>query len=104
MVSLYTLHEFVKQTEESSEDRTLGRQIQLAAGHTTSQSSAADFLDRVIDFCEGIVAGTVPELVRIPGDVVAPGGSLGDEMFILWQDEGRTEFSLMAPESFQEDF
>jgi glyoxylase-like metal-dependent hydrolase (beta-lactamase superfamily II) len=104
IISLYTLQEFVKQTEESFEDRTPDRRIQLAAGHTTSQSPAADFLHRVIDFCEGIVAGTVPEFVRIPGDVVAPGGSLGDEMFILWQDESRTEFSLMAPESFTNDF
>jgi glyoxylase-like metal-dependent hydrolase (beta-lactamase superfamily II) len=104
IVSLYTLHEFVKQTEESVEERGMGKRIQLAAGHTTSQSPAADFLHRVIGFCEGIVTGTVPEFVRIPGDVVAPGGSLGDEMFILWQDKGRTEFSLMAPESFKNDF
>lgn len=63
-----------------------------------------DFLRRVVAFCEGIVSGAVPEFLQLPGDVVAPGGSLGDEMFILWQHEGRTEFSLMAPERFKDDF
>lgn len=104
MSSLYTLQEFVRQTGESFTEDPVGRHVQLAAGHTTSESPAEEFLSGVITFCEGIVSGTVPEFLRIPGDVVAPGGSLGDEIFVLWQDEGRTEFSLMAPESFKGDF
>jgi len=104
IASIYTLHEFVLQTEASLDEASTDTRIRLAAGHTTSQSSAEDFLRRVVAFCEGIVSGAVPEFMRLPGDVVAPGGSLGEEMFVLWQGEGRTEFSLMAPERFKDDF
>ncbi|GAB7326943.1 hypothetical protein MBLNU13_g10902t1 [Cladosporium sp. NU13] len=104
IASIYTLYEFVQQTEASLGNGSADRRMRLAAGHTTSQSYAEDFLRRAVAFCEGIVSGAVPELLRLPGDVVAPGGSLGNEMFILWQDEGRTDFSLMAPESFKDDF
>jgi hypothetical protein len=86
----------VIQTENSFSDKLSGNKVRLAAGHTTSQSPAPDFLCRVIEFCEGIVSGSVPQFVKIPGDVVAPAGSLGDEMFVSWQGEGRTEFSLVA--------
>ena len=104
VASLHTLHEFVLQTEGSRNDASKEMRIRLAAGHTTSRSFAEGFLSRAIAFCEGIVSGAVPEFVRLPGDVVAPGGSLGDEMFVLWQDEGETEFSLMAPARFIDDF
>lgn len=104
IASIHTLHEFVLQKEASLDNGSTDRRIRLAAGHTTSQSYAEGFLRRVVAFCEGIVSGAVPEFLRLPGDVVAPGGSLGDEIFILWQHEGRTEFSLMAPESFTDDF
>lgn len=102
--SIHTLHAFVLQTEATLDDTSTETRIRLAAGHTTSQSLAEDFLRRAIAFCEGIVSGTVPEFMRLAGDAVAPGGSLGDEMFILWQGEGRTDFSLMAPERFKDEF
>lgn len=101
--TLHTLHEFVMQTEASFDACSTGRLIQLAAGHTVSRSPASDFLHRTIAFCTEVVAGTVPEF-DIPGDAVAPGGTLGNEMFVLWQHEGRTEFSLMAPKKFKKDF
>ena len=104
IASLHVLHEFVLQTEPLLSDVRVDTQICLAAGHTTSQGSAESFLRRFIAFCEGVVSGAVPEFVRLPGDVVAPGGSLGDEMFVMWQGEGNTEFSLMAPERFINDF
>jgi glyoxylase-like metal-dependent hydrolase (beta-lactamase superfamily II) len=104
IASMYTLHEFVLQTEAPLDSASFDTRIRLAAGHTTSRSFAEDFLHRAVTFCEGIVSGAVPEFLRLPGDVVAPGGSLGDEMFVLWQGEGRTDFSLMAPERFKDDF
>jgi glyoxylase-like metal-dependent hydrolase (beta-lactamase superfamily II) len=104
MRSLTTLRDFVTQEEASLGEGPTRKQIQLAAGHTTSQTPAASFLRRLIAFCEGIVTGATPECVRLPGSVVAPGGSLGDEMFVMWNHDGRTEFSLMAPERFIDDF
>ena len=33
-----------------------------------------------------------------------PGGTLGDETFIFWQDDGDPLFSLLAPERFRQEF
>lgn len=101
--TLHTLQEFITQTEASFDGCSAGRRIQLAAGHTVSKSPASGFLHRTITFCKEVIAGRVPE-IEIPGDAIAPGGTLGNEMFVLWQHEGRTEFSLMAPKKFKKDF
>ncbi|KAL1583072.1 hypothetical protein WHR41_08291 [Cladosporium halotolerans] len=99
MDSLEKLENVVAEAEQQHGER----EVQLAAGHTTSQGSARDILREVIGVCKRIEAGSVPVIARMRGDAVAPGGTLGDEMFVLWQDGGEAEFSLMAPESFQDD-
>ena len=103
VASLHTLHEFVLQTEDSLSDATVDVRIQLAAGHTTSARPAADFLQTVIKFCQRVVAGTVDE-VLIPGNVVAPGGSLGNVMFAQWTGEEGEDLALLAPARFKNDF
>lgn len=103
IATLHKLQRFVTEAEEPLAGDGTKKQIQLAAGHTTSQSPAKDFVPRVIGFCEDVEGGKVPS-VGVPGDVVAPGGSLGDVMFRHWQAEGRPEFALRMPESFMDDF
>lgn len=99
IASLHKLHDFAtKEDQESNE-----AQIQLAAGHTTSQRPAAKFLRNVILFCGDISLGKL-EAESIPGDLVAPGGSLGDTMFTLWTGNEDTDLSLIAPERFKDDF
>lgn len=95
--SLRKLQAFVARAEES------GSLVQLAAGHTTSGRPAADFLRMVVDFCRRIVAGRVDEAL-IPGDVVAPGGTLGDVMFVQWTGDEREEVALLVSEQFKKDF
>ncbi|KAM0712013.1 hypothetical protein Q7P37_011107 [Cladosporium fusiforme] len=103
VATLQKLRDFVAE-EDAKPASSTRREMKLAAGHTTSQAPAADFLRKAASFVKDVASGRVPILARIPGDVVAPGGSLGDEMFVLWQDDGKADFSLRAPESFMDGF
>ncbi|OQO09716.1 hypothetical protein B0A48_05119 [Cryoendolithus antarcticus] len=87
-----------------AEDAGNEKLVRVACGHTTSDAVATATVERVIDFGKRIAAGKVREVMRLPGKDVAPGGSLGDEIFVYWHDEGDVEFSMMAPERFLEDF
>jgi len=51
-----------------------------------------------------VADGSVTVIMEIPGNEVAPGGSLGDEVFLLWQDSGKPPFSMVAPKRFSDDF
>ena len=101
VASLEMLLAFVKSRESqlSSEQR-----IRLAAGHTTSDGIAADLLQSCLNFVRRVEEGGVPVVAKIPGDQIAPGGSLGDAEFWFWQDDGDPEYSLVAPEKFRKDF
>jgi len=81
-----------------------GEPLRIACGHTTAGVLAADFLRRVKTYGGRIMRGEVPVVSRLPGDKVAPGGSLGEGMFVMWRDEGEPEFSLCAPERFEDEF
>lgn len=85
--------------EASSEER-----LRLAAGHTTSDAWAVEILRAASDFIHRVEKGEVPVILKIPGDEVAPGGTLGDAEFWFWHDDGDPEFDLMAPETFRKDF
>ncbi|KAK3704485.1 hypothetical protein LTR37_013768 [Vermiconidia calcicola] len=98
--SVKKLQAFVKTNAKSGNGNT----IKLAAGHATSNVDAGAFLQSLHDFLQRVVMGFVPIIARIPGDQVAPGGSLGDEIFVFWQEDGNPEFSLIAPERFIQDF
>lgn len=104
VASLHKLLTLAQDEDDKTSGKATGREMKLAAGHTTSQTPAVDFLRKAVSFCEDVVAGKIPILVKLPGDAVAPGGSLGDETFVWWQAEGRTDFGLMMPESFQKEF
>ena len=102
--SLQKLKRFVEAEEHEAESNPPDQHVRLAAGHTTADAPAAVTLDNVLKFVARIAAGEVRVVVELPGDQVAPGGSLGDETFVFWQDEGDPEFSFMAPKSFEKDF
>nr|OQO27366.1 hypothetical protein B0A51_05071 [Rachicladosporium sp. CCFEE 5018] len=87
-----------------AEDAGNEKLVRVACGHATSDALATAMLERVIDFGKRVAAGKVREVMRLPGKDVAPGGSLGNEMFVYWHDEGDVEFSMMAPERFLKDF
>lgn len=97
--SISKLHNFV-----DSEETKTSKTIHLSSGHTTSGVKAKSFISDGITFIDRIVAGEVPIIAELPGDEVAPGGTLGDETFILWQDDGDPVFSLLAPARFREEF
>ena len=78
--------------------------VRMACGHTTSAAPAVDFLERVHQYASDVAAGKIRVAAEIPGDQVAPGGSLGGDIFVLWQDEGNPEFSLIAPQRIKDDF
>lgn len=98
--TLEKLAEFVKAEDESAQERP----IKMACGHTTSDVPAAGLLAAVTEFSRSVAMGKVPVMARLRGDEVAPGGSLGEGMFVFWQDDGEPEFSLCAPESFERQF
>lgn len=93
-----------KESKLGSQDGPSAKRVRLAAGHTTSNAPAIDMLQNVQTFVERVAKGEVPIKAEVPGDGVAPGGSLGDGTFVFWQDEGEPMFSLIAPKSFQKDF
>lgn len=103
VASLRKLQKFVVDAEKPSTQGSPERPIQLAAGHTTSQRPAADFLLMLVTFCDDIACGKL-EAIPIPGDHVGAGGSLGDEIFVLWIGEGDTDVSLVVPERFRDGF
>lgn len=78
--------------------------IIAACGHTTAGIPAGKLLHNALHFANRVADGDVPIIARLPGDEVAPGGTLGDAMFVFWQDDGNPEFSLIAPEDFIDDF
>lgn len=103
--SLQTLADFIKTNEYDYFQQTGGKTpIQIAAGHTTDSIPAGPLVQRCLDFTDRVVAGNVPIIARLPGDEVAPGGTLGDAIFVFWQEDGDPEFSLIAPEDFIDDF
>ena len=97
--SMQKLLTFVKAEDAERKDG-----IRVACGHTTSNVPAAELLKKVIAFGQRVADGSVPVIARMPGDDVAPGGSLGDETFVLWQDSGSPPFSMIAPERFEDGF
>ncbi|KAK6428838.1 hypothetical protein LTR95_015018 [Oleoguttula sp. CCFEE 5521] len=97
-----SLHKLLRLSK--AEDVGSAKLVRVACGHTTSDELATVMVERVIKFGKRIAAGEVKEVMRLPGKDVAPGGSLGDETFVYWHDEGEVEFSMMAPERFLEDF
>ena len=99
VASLNKLHDFVDRTQAHS-----SAPIRLSSGHTTSGKNAVSFVQDAITFVGRVVAGEVPVIAELAGDEVAPGGTLGDETFIFWQDDGEPLFSLLAPERFKQDF
>lgn len=104
--TMRTLIDFAKSKEDQlgSKDGAASKRVRLGAGHTTSNALAIDMLQEVQTFVERVAKGEVPVKAEVPGDGVAPGGSLGDATFVFWQDEGEPRFSLMAPKSFEQDF
>lgn len=101
VASIKKLLGFVNHEDQQSAS---GHRIRLAAGHTTSDAVAGEALQSALRFVRRIEKDEVPVMAKVPGNQVAPGGSLGDVAFWLWQDEGEPEYSLMAPETFRKDF
>ena len=104
LTSVQKLPGFVGSDEEATEAKSCNQCIRIASGHTTSCAAAAEMLRNVLKFSNRIANGSVPVVAKLPGDQIAPGGSLGDEMFVFWQDDKDPEFSLIAPEKFERDF
>jgi len=106
--SLKKLQDFIQGEEGSrcAKDQCAGgrKQIHLGAGHTTQAAPALQFIKDGREFVARVVDGDVPIIATLPGDEVAPGGTLGDENFLFWQDDGEPLFSILAPERFQKDF
>lgn len=99
LASLKKLYDFV-----DSKQRHTGRTIRLSSGHTTAREEAKTFISEAQVFLARIMAGKVPVIAKLPGDEVAPGGTLGDEVFVYWQEDGDPVFSLLAPKRFIEFF
>lgn len=79
--------------------------VRIACGHTTSNALATELLRKVIDFGKGVADGSVPLVMEVPGNEVAPGGSLGDEIFFLWKQAfEQPPLSMIAPQRFKRDF
>ena len=78
--------------------------VKLSSGHTTSGEDAVTFVQSMITLLERIVKGEVPIVAELAGDAVAPGGTLGDDTFLLWQDDGEPLFSFLAPKRFTAEF
>lgn len=97
--SLNKLHDFVDNEQAKS-----GKMVHLSSGHTTSGVHARSFVSDAIAFVGRIVAGDVPVIAELAGDEVAPGGTLGDEVFVFWQDDGNPLFSFLAPKRFEKYF
>lgn len=57
----------------------------------------------MVTYCNDISQGTIPA-VLIPGNEIASGGSLGEEMFVWYIGEGETDVSLQVPERFKGGF
>lgn len=93
--SVRRMREFVQREEAQLGD---GVTIRLAAGHTTANAQANEFLDETQAFVDRLNRAQVPILMFCPNGEVAPGGSLGPETFIFFQDEGEPMFSFIAPE------
>ena len=102
MSSLTKLKEFAMEQDQSAAGDA--GKVLMAAGHTTSAAPAVEFLERVHQYACNVAAGKVRVAAEIPGDQVAPGGSLGSDIFVLWQDEGNPEFSLIAPQRIKDEF
>lgn len=102
--SLEFLIHFVEQEQQRHWNKP-GHIIRLAAGHTASSAFAAPMLRTVMRFFDAIISGKVPVAGEMPGDHVAPGGSLGPDVFTLWQDdENWPDFSLVAPSRFLDEY
>jgi glyoxylase-like metal-dependent hydrolase (beta-lactamase superfamily II) len=95
-----SLHKLLNFTHQ----QTVEKAIKLSSGHTTSGEPAVPFVQDAITLIERITKREVPIAAERPGDQVAPGGTLGDENFVLWQDEGEPLFGLLAPKWFIEEF
>lgn len=97
--SLNKLHKFI-----DSKQKKMMKTVRLSSGHTTSSEDARRFISKAIAFIGRIVAGDVPVIAELAGDEVAAGGTLGNETFIFWLDDGGPLFSLLAPERFKKEF
>ena len=94
------LREFVDGKQKRGEEKA----VRLSAGHSTSGVKAKRFIAEAITFIARVAQGDVPVIAELPADEVAPGGSLGDETFLYFQQDGDPLFSLLAPERFRQDF
>lgn len=99
IASLAKLHDFV-----DGQQITAGNGMSLSSGHSTSGENAGSFISHAITFMNRVAAGDVPVIAELAGDEVAAGGTLGDETFLYWQDDGNPLFSLLAPKRFKQDF
>lgn len=100
VASLRKLRDFVGGQEKGH----AGKAVTLSSGHTTSGVNAKSFVAECIAFIGRIVAGDVPVIAELAGDEVAPGGTLGDEIFVFWQEDGDPLFSFLAPKRFTQEF
>ncbi|KAK5169373.1 uncharacterized protein LTR77_005348 [Saxophila tyrrhenica] len=101
VASIEELYAFVKEKDRGfSKDK----RVKIGAGHTTAGVEAADTIKNALKFIQNVEKGKVPVIAKVPGDEVAPGGTLGDAEFWYWQADGNPEFSLLAPESFRSEF
>ncbi|TKA78125.1 hypothetical protein B0A55_02728 [Friedmanniomyces simplex] len=89
---------------EAEEAGPSSQRIQIACGHTTANAPAAEVLHAVDQFANRFEAGGVPVATPLPGHQVAPGGSSSEGGFLLWQDPGEPEFSIIAPKRFEREF
>jgi len=89
---------------ETEDSVQVDRPINIGCGHTTSGVGAIELLRAAQNFGHDVAKGNVRSIAGLEGDAVAPGGSLGDETFMIWHDEGDPEFSMCAPESFERHF
>ena len=99
VASLHKLRDFVASTQKKT-----GKVLRLSSGHSTSGRKAKKFISDAIAYIDRIVERDVPVIAELPGDEVAPGGSLGNETWVFWQDDGDPEFSLLAPARFMKEF
>lgn len=101
VASLQKLHDFVDAKQQHLDPKI---KVRLSSGHATSGVPAKSFIKKCIAFIDRIRAGDVPVIATLAGDEVAPGGTLGNENFTYWQEDGDPLFSLLAPERFKKLF
>lgn len=74
VASLNELHEFVE-----SEQTFPAKAIRLSSRNSTPGKDVGSFVPDAMTFIKRIAVGDVPVIAELPGDEVAPSGTLGDE-------------------------